>query len=369
MFRTRQTTFATEDSSYFFFAFPFADQVNLMIKCLVGSLRAALSVLLVTGAASAFAGGTSPDNVSALVGGDTVSGDQATVALDSDVPNAFSYARPLSGPATATAYLNAHVFCAETPRSATQVSVLPRYQLPASVGNDVWRFPDIYAHSLVYQGGGAQNAAAPGLLIGQAPNLVSKQFRCLSVQPISSFDLPNVSHGLFDTGFGDSSPSTEPAGPHQNVIVGAQVFPGFAGLSVSVVKVETQFDASSPASVVWTLVDGFNTSALSASVDANWCGLPDAWIEGTSPPPQLCDDSVLVLAGVVKQTGPFVRHQFSASVGSTPHYVLVYRSVVGAATSGTPYQGFAALRTGGGLLSVAEESQDWFTNDSVFYNY
>jgi hypothetical protein len=340
-----------------------------MIKCLVASLRAALSVVLVAGAASAFAGST-PASVSALVGGDTASGDQATLALDAEVPNAFSYVRPPTGAATATAYLNAHVFCAETPRSATQVSVLPRYQLPAPIGNDVWRFPDIYAHSLVYQGTGAQNAGAPGLLIGQATSVVSKQFRCLSAQPISSLDLPNVSHGLFDTGFGgDTLLPTEPAGPHQNVTVGAQVFPGFAGLAVSVVKVDTQFDPSSPASVIWTLVDGFNTSALDSAGNASWCGLPLAWVEGTTPPPQLCDDSVLTTAGVVKETGPFVRHLVSATFPSVPHYVLVYRSVVGTATSGTPSQGFAALRTGGGMVGVSEESQDWFTNDSVWYNY
>jgi hypothetical protein len=340
-----------------------------MIKCLVGSLRAALSFVLVAGAASALAGGTTPDNVSALVGGDIASGDQATVALDAEVPNAFSYVRPASGPATATVYLNSHVFCAETPRSPDQVSVLPRYQLPASIGNDVWRFPDIYAHSLVYQGGGVQNAGAPGLLIGQAASLVSKQFRCLSAQPISSLDIPNVSHGLFDAGFGGNTLPTEPSGPHQNVTVGAEVFPGFAGLAVSVVKVDTQFDLSSPATVVWTLVDGFNASALSPTIDANWCGLPLAWIEGTTPPPQLCDDAVLVNAGVIKETGPFVRHQFSAIAASVPHYVLVYRTVVGTATSGTPSQGFAALRTGGGMVGVAEESQDWFSNDSVWYNY
>jgi hypothetical protein len=339
-----------------------------MIKCLVGSLRAALSVVLVAGAASAFAG-TATDNVSTLVGGDIVSGDQATVALDAEVPNAFSYVRPPSGPATATAYLNSHVFCAETPRAPNQLSVLPRYQLPASIGNDVWRFPDIYAHGLVYKGTGAQDAGAPGLLIGQAASLVSKQFRCLSALPISSLDVPNVSHGLFDTGFGGNTLPTEPAGPHQNVTVGAEVFAGFSGLAVSVVKLDTQFDPSSPATVVWTLVDGFNTSALSSANDANWCGLPPAWIEGTTPPPQLCDDAVLVTAGVIKETGPFVRHQFSATVATATHYVLVYRSVVGTATSGTPYQGFAALRTGGGIVGVAEESQDWFSDDSVFYNY
>ena len=81
----------------------------------------------------------------------------------------------------------------------------------------------------------------------------------------------------------------------------------------------------------------------------------------------MCDDAIL--AGVIKDTGQFVRHQISALAGSSAYYVLVYRPVVGTATSGTPSQGFAALRTGGGMVGVAEESQDWFTDDSVWYNY
>jgi hypothetical protein len=336
-----------------------------MIKCLAGSLKAALSIALVAGAGSVFA----LDNVSSLIGGDTSSGDQATVALDGSVSNAFSYQQQVSGPATATAYFNAHVFCAETPRAPNQLSLQPRYQESAGHGSDVWRFPDVYAHSLVYQGSGVGNVGAPALVIGQGTSLANKQFRCLSAQPTDSLLMPNVRQGLFDSGFGSDSTPDEPTGPHQNVTVNAQIFPWFAGKSVSVVKVDTQFDATAPATTVWTLVDGINTAALSASVDANWCGLPALWVEGTPPPPQLCDDSVLALAGVVKETGAFVRHQFSAAVGSGPHYVLVYRNVVGAATSGTPMQGFAALRTGGGMVGVAEESQDWFTDDSVWYNY
>lgn len=334
-----------------------------MSNRLVVSLRAALSVALLAGAGSVMA----VDNVATLVGGDEVSGDQATVALDGAVANAFSYSNPGIGSNTATAYLNAHVFCAETPRAQTQISLQPRYQLPAQVGNDVWKFPDVYVHSLSYQGSGAQNAGAPVLLIGQAAKAVSKQFRCLSAQPGGSLDLPNVSHGLFDSGFGGSVMPALPSGPSQNVTVSAQTFSGFGALAVSVVKVDTQFNVSAPAGVVWTLVDGFNTAALSANANATWCALPLSWVEGTSPPPQLCDDAIL--AGTIKEVGPFVRHQFSALAGSTAHYVLAYRSVVGSATSGTPTQGFAALRTGGGMVGVAEESQDWFTDDSVWYNY
>lgn len=329
-----------------------------MSKHLDCSLRAALSIALLAGAGSVFA----VDNVATLVGGDVVSGDQATVALDSAVASAFSYSN-----GSATAYLNAHVFCAETPRVLSQISLRPRYQLPALIGNDVWKFPDVYAHSLTYKSSGAQSAGAPTLLIGQAANSVSKQFRCLNAQPGGSLDLPNVSHGLFDSGFGGNVLPTPPSGPSQNVTVSAEPFTGFSSLAVSVVKVDTQFDLAAPAGVVWTLVDGFNTSALSSLADATWCGLGTTWVEGTMPPPQLCDDAIL--AGAIKETGSFVRHQFSALAGSSAYYVLVYRPVVGTATAGTPKQGFAALRTGGGMVGVAEESQDWFTDDSVWYNY
>ncbi|HET9033907.1 MAG TPA: hypothetical protein VFN25_13515 [Dokdonella sp.] len=334
-----------------------------MIKCLAGSLKAALSLALLAGAGSVLA----IDNVATLVGGDTASGDQATVALDSTVPGAFSYQRPPSGVATATAYLNSHVFCAETPRAPTQVSLHPRYQQSVTLGSDVWQFPDVYVHSFTYQGGGVGNAGAPALVIGQATSQVNKQFRCLSSFPGSSLELPNVSMGLFDSGFGGNTTPTAPSGPHQNVTVNAELFSGFSGLSVSVVKIDTQFDFSNPAGVVWTLVDGFNTSALSPLADATWCGLGTLWIEHTTPPPQLCDDALL--SGTIKESGAFVRHQFSAPASSLPYYVLVYRPVVGVASAGTPIQGFAALRTGGGMVGVAEESQDWYTDDSVWYNY
>ena len=334
-----------------------------MSKHLLSSLRVALSIALFVGGGSVFA----VDNVATLIGGDVVSGDQATVALDSTVPNAFSYAGALNGQSTATAYLNAHVFCAETQASTSHVLLRPRYQLPISVGPDVWQFPDVLVQSLKYQSSGFQNAGSPALLIGQANNSLGKQLRCLSAQPGSSLDLPNVSHGLFDSGFGGNLLPATPSGPSQNVTVSAQTFSVFPSRSVSVVKIDTQFDVTAPAGVVWTLVDGFNTSALSSLSDATWCGLGTTWVEGTTPPPDLCDDAIL--AGAIKQTGPFVRHQFSALANSTAYYVLVYRPVVGTATPGTPTQGFAALRTGGGMVGVAEESQDWFTDDSVWYNY
>lgn len=338
--------------------------MKLMIKCLIGSSKAALTVALIAGAASA-----SADNIAALVGGDVESGDQATVALDASNAGAFAFSLPASGPATATAYFSAHVFCAEVTRTPTQVLLQPRYQLPAAVGPDVWKFADVYLQKLEYRSSGAQSAGAPFLSLGEARELAVKRMRCLTSFPGSSTDLPSVSQGLFDSGFGGNVDPAEPAGPHQNVKVTAQKFAGFSGLAVSVVKVATAFDPGQPAAAVWTLVDGYNVSALSASLDATWCGLGTTWIEGTTPPQDLCDDSLLALAGVVKETGPFVRHAINAPSGSTPYYVLVYRPVIGAATSGTPAQGFAALRTGGGMPGVAEEAQDWFVDDSVWYNY
>ncbi len=333
-------------------------------KCDVGSLGAALSIALLAATGSAFA----IDNVSTLVGGDVISGDQATVALDGAVANAFSFSSSGSG-GVATVYLNAHVFCAETPRTPSQIAVQPRNQLPASVGNDVWKFPDVYAQSLSYQGSGTQAAGAPVLQIGQADKVNSKQFRCLSAYPGDSLDRPNVSHGLFDSGFGGNLTPDLPSGPSQNVTVTAQVFGEFATKSVSVVKIQTQFDPTNPAGVVWTLVDGFNISALSAIGDATWCGLGTSWVEGTIPPPQLCDDPLLTLSGIVKASGQFVRHQFAAMPGAGAYYVLAYRDKAGSATAGTPIQGFAALRTGGGMVGVSEEAQDWFADDSVWYNY
>lgn len=329
-----------------------------------GSLGAALSIALLAGAGSAFAA----DNVSTLIGGDAVSGDQATVALDSAVTNAFTYSNFGSG-GVATAYLNAHVFCAESARTPSQIAVQPRYQLPATIGNDVWKFPDVYAKSLTYQGTGVSNAGALALLIGQADKSAAKQFRCLSAYPGDSLALPNVSHGLFDSGFGGNLTPDLPSGPSQNVTVTAQVFGAFTTKSVSVVKIQTQFDPTNSAGVVWTLVDGFNTSALSAIGEATWCGLGTSWVEGTTPPPQLCDDPLLTLSGIVKVTGQFVRHQFAAMPGSTAYYVLAYRDKAGSATAGTPIQGYAAIRTGGGMVGVSEEVQDWFADDSVWYNY
>ena len=341
-----------------------------MSKCRVGSLRAALSLVLLAGAGSVLAA----DNVATLIGGDLVSGDQATVALDSTITNAFSYSSAAHAGPAVTAYLNAHVFCAETPTVLSQVVLQPRYQLPALVGNDVWKFPDAYVHDLTYQGSGIQNAGAPALVINQGAAAFSKQMRCLSAQPGDGLGLPNVSQGLFDSGFGGNTAPFEPSGLHQNVTVSAQVFGGFSGLSVSVVKVDTQFDATQPTAVTWTLVDAFNSQALSPTGDdmATWCRLRANWNESTdAPTAALCDEPNVIFAGESKHVDAFVRQAvfFAQDTSPGPYYVLVSRVVNGTATSGTPAQGFAVLRTGGGMVGVAEEAQDSFTDDSVWYNY
>lgn len=303
---------------------------------------------------------------SITVGGDNGSGNQATALLDSAISDAFRYERPGVGAASATAYMNAHLFCAETPRSANQVSFQPRYQLPALVGDDVWKFPDVYVSILTYAGNGFSGAGEPALEVAVAHGAASTKMRCLTASSGSSLDMASVSHGLFDSTFGSGATAAPPATAHQNIKVSGQSFSGFGALAVHVVKLETEFDGTTPTAVSWTLVDGYNTKALSAIADASWCVLPAAWVEGTTPPAQLCDDPGL---GVAKQTGQFVRTELAFAVNDTPKFVLVYRPVVGTPTVGTAIQGFAALRTGGGLLSASDEAQDWYHDDSIWYAY
>lgn len=352
----------------------------------VASLRAAVSLALLAGF-----GGVAMADVPALIGGDVVSGDQATVALDADVPAAFSYTRSSASSNIATAYFNWHLFCAETPRTGSAVTLNPRYQLPPSAGgDDVWKFPSVYVHDLAYQGSGSQNTGAPALRIGNSTVAGQPQYRCLSALPGGSSLQPwYANHGLFGNGFGDyvgasntapntPPPRTPPSGPHQNVKVTAQTFSGFAGRAVSVVKVEMQFDTTQPANTEWTLVDAYNTEALSPvatganpdSDKATWCLLKPDWVGGTTPPAALCDDASIRFPGLVKETGGFVsRNMGFQTTFAGPFYVLVSRLTNGTATAGTPVQGFAALRTGGGMTGVAEEMQDWYTDDSVWYNY
>ena len=302
---------------------------------------------------------------SGVIGGDNSSGNQATTLLDATISDAFAYARPGVGAGNATVFLNAHLFCAETPRVANQLSLQPRYQLP-SPNSDVWNFPDVYAKTLSYTGGGFSGAGEPELDISVAHGLAGTNMRCLVAQPGSSLDMASVSHGLFDSTFGSDATAQPPSAAHQNVKVTGESFGGFAGLAVNVIKLETEFDATAPAAVNWTLVDGYNRQALSSLANASWCVLPASWVGGTTPPAQLCDDPGL---GVPKQTGAFVRSELSFAVSDPAKFVLVYRSVVGAAAGGTPMQGFAALRTGGGLALAADELQDWFRDDSVWYAY
>lgn len=344
------------------------------------SLKAAVALSIL-----AFAANPALAEVSALIGGDTVTGDQATIALDVAVPEAFSYSKPATGNAVATAYFNWHLFCAETPRTTTLVTLKPRYQLPAAVGADIWKFPEIFVQNLVYQGTGSDHSGAPGLVIGESTDAEAPHYRCLSALPAGSSEPWYANLGLFSNNFGDyigasnTSPSTPPSqdppsGPHQNIKVTAQTFPGFADQVVNVVKVEVQFDETTPTYLDATLVDAYNTQALSplASPNATWCLLTPTWVEGTVPPATLCNDAANRFPGYPKETGAFVRRDigFAASFPG-PFYVLVARNVAtgGLPTVGTPTQGFAVLHTGGGLVGVPRESQDWYTDDSVWYNY
>ena len=339
--------------------------MKLMNTYLAGSLRASLSLALVAASGAVFADGTS-----ALIGGDHVSGDQATVELDATVPSSFTFSKPAFGASTATAYFNSHVFCADSPIQPSQISLLPRFQQSVSQGSDVWRFPDVYLQSFVYQGSGNLNQGAPTLYLGQASSLATSQFRCLNSFPGNSGEFPNVSQGLFDSGFGGNIAPTPPSGPHQNIVVSGESFGGFSGKAVTVVSVEMQFDPTTPAAASWTLVDGFNTSALSALTNANWCLLRSDWVAGSVPPADLCDNSGILFPGFFKETGPYVNRTLVFPINNPgPSYVLVYRDVVGTPTAGTPAQGFAAIRTAGGMAGAPEEMQDWYSDDSVWYVY
>ena len=350
--------------------------MKLKMKRRFGSLRAALSLALLAGSVSAQA-----NNVAALVGGDLVSGDQATMALDASIPAAFSLEKPTAGQPVATAYFNTHLFCAQLPGTANPLVLQPRWQQSVDVGNDVWQFPTVSVQSLVYQGSGFQNTGAPALRIGEAANAAVKRFRCLTAHAGSSLEPWAASHGLLDSGYGDyvgatySAPNTPPpqvapTAPHQNVKVVAEMFGGFASKTVSVVRVEMQFDVI-PVATEWTLVDAVNTSALAARTDAEWCLLRADWVEGTTPPSQLCNDASILMPGFGAQSGPFVNRSLGFSVlAPGPYYVLVARTnASGTPTAGTAIQGFAALRTNGGMIGVADELQDWYPNDSVWYNF
>lgn len=335
-----------------------------------------LRAALILAGACAF-GIASADPVTAVVGGDRVSGDQATLLLDSTNPTAFAYQRDGSGLAGATAYFTSQLFCAETPRSVTQAALLPRYQ---SASADVWHLPDVYMPNATYAPSGFGGTGAHQLKIGESLNLVGKKYRCLSANARSNGEAWHAHHGLLDSNAGDyigtaSAVGTPPAQdppsvPHQNVKVEAENFAGFTGRVVSVVRVEMAFDGTSPADAEWTLLDGINTSALSVLVDAEWCLLRSDWVEGTTPPVNLCLDSTIIRPGFTRQTGEFVRQPVAFTVANPgPQYVLVSRQVSGAPAAGEAIQGFAALLTAGGMAGQPEEMQDWFADDSVWFNY
>ena len=159
----------------------------------------------------------------------------------------------------------------------------------------------------------------------------------------------------------------------------AQQFPGLvAGREVVVVRIENTFDVANPAQVSYTLVEGYNASALSpaptgANPDANmarWCLLRPDWVNGTTPPAALCGDPTILFPGVSQNTTSFVRQGFGFPVTfAGPYYVLVSRAIIGSPTSGSPKQAFAAIRTDGGMPGVAAEMQDWYPEDSVWYTY
>lgn len=315
-------------------------------------------------------------DVPAIVGGSIAAGDQATIALDVDVPQALSYTRA-AGVSTVNAYFNWHLFCAETPGASSSVVLQPLFQLPTPA-TDIWKFPNVFVNDLEFSGSGFQSAGSPVIRIGQSAP--SPRYRCLYALPGSSLEPWTVNRGLFADGYGDyvgannsaigtPPPQTAPIDPHQNVKVTAQQFPGLvAGREVAVVRVEVQLDVAGPAQVDFTLVDGYNAAALNA--DAKWCLLTPGWVDGTTPPTDLCNNASILFPGVPAGAGSVVRVGMGFyPTFPGPFYVLVSRGTIGSVSAGTAKQGFAALRTGGGLSGSVEELQDWYPNDSVWYNY
>ena len=314
-----------------------------------------------------------------MIGGAAVAGNQVTVTLADDVPSPLSYDYNSSNVPEAVAYFDWHVFCAQTAATSGSMRLSPRYQLP-SPAVDVWKFASTPIEELSYDFNGG------GLLVRINNDSTVPRMRCLSALPgAGGSSVPwTVNRGLFGDGFGDyvggvTPLPTAPTGPHQNVKVSAEQFPGLvAGREVVVVRIENQFDPANPAQVSWTLVEGFNATALSppatgAAPDldkATWCLLRPDWLKGTVPPAALCSDPSILFPGQSAQTTDFVRMGLGFFVSFPgPFHVLVSRAIHGTPAAGTPKQAFAALRTGGGLSGVAEEMQDWYPHDSVWYTY
>lgn len=320
--------------------------------------------------------------IPALVGGNETSGDQATLILDGAVE--FEYQPKASQATGALAYFDRHVFCADIQTAGGSMRFEPRYQLPETVGNDIWKFPDFNVDTLEYVYAGTGFA----LRVNQTAS--SSRTRCLTAQPGGSLDPWDADRGLFGEGFGDyiganyagvgvAPPQDPPSAPHQNFKVVAQQFPGLvAGREVAVVRVEVQMDATTPSAVDVVLVDAFNANALSppssganpTSDKVSWCLLRHDWVDGTTPPAALCSDASILFPGVSAQTGEFVRQGMGFyPTFPGPFHVLVSREAHGVAAAGTPKQAFAVLHAGGGLSGAGEDLQDWYTSDSVWYTY
>ncbi len=343
--------------------------LRTIVRCRKSSPFVIAAGLLISNAAMA--------ELPVMIGGTTAAGNQVTVALADDVPTPLTYDNlAIKGP-EAVAYLNWHVFCAQTGTTSGALRLSPRYQLPAPAV-DVWKFASTPIEDLSYDFSGG------GLVLHINNDAAIPRMRCLSALPGDggSASPGYVNRGLFAEGFGDyiggvTPTPPAPTGPHQNVKVSAEQFPGLvAGREVVVVRVENEFDPTSPAQVSWTLVEGFNTAALSppsAGPDSDkvkWCLLRPDWVTGTTPPTALCADPGIQFPGLSEQTTEFVRMGLGFHVTFPgPFHVLVSRAVNGAPAAGTPKQAFAAVRTGGGLSGVAEEMQDWYPNDSVWYTY
>jgi len=329
--------------------------------------------------------------ISVLVGGrqatsnpndlnNMLAGDQATLALAGDVQ--FEYEGKGPGVTGVLAYLDRHMFCANVQSAVGNLGFEPRYQASGAAA-DVWKFPDFKVGAFEYLPTGTGFA----MRADQVQTPASPLTRCLTALPGDTAAAWNADRGLFGSGFGDypgdtfdagpgiRPPQDWPSGSHQNFKVVAKQFPGHAsGREVSLVRVEVQkaVGAASLRSVDVMLVDAYNNSVLSGTVE--WCLLDplsgtdydDNWV----PPAGLCA-AVPLFPNTGVQTSQFVRQGLGFTNGfHAPAHVLVSRSVRGTSSAGQPRQAFAALRLDLAVsFGVTEEMQDWYLDDSVWYTY
>lgn len=328
--------------------------------------------------------------VSLLVGGLTptsapnplnvLTGDQATLALDGEV--SFAYAQAPGAKSSAVAFLDRHLFCVNVQSSSSSLSFEPRFQLPAALGTDVWKFPDFSVATLDYVLAGA----AFGLRVDEVQlslESLTPRTRCLTAQPGESGAAWDADRGLFSSGFGDypgdifdfglgiRPPQNWPSVSHQNFKVVARQFPGHAsGREVALVRVEVQMatGASTLRPVDVSLLDAFNGEALANTT--TWCLLSDIDYDTWQPTTDLCRGAP-VRPGTSPQSGGFVRQDLSFANGDPPAYVLVSRArTAGTPTAGQPIQAFAVLRKDTTFNpGVTEYMQDWYLDDSVWYSY